>query len=84
MKLTLRGKGRLPTKIHTYAPKEKQWWITTFVPYLQGINPKDLVPEYTIKFDGLKPLFDDFAKAYSKKGWEFDKDKLTAVHKFDS
>lgn len=84
MKLTLRGKGRLPSKIHTYAPNDKQWWITTFAPYLQGVNPKDLVPEYTIEFKGFERLFDDFVKAHSKSDWKFDKNKLTAEYKFDS
>ena len=84
MKLTLKGKGNLPNTIHTYAPSEGQWWITTFVPYLQGVNPKDLAPEFTVWFDQAhKRLFDDFVKAYANKGWSCDKETLVLKHTFE-
>ena len=83
MKLILRGKGRLPQVIHTYEPKEKQWWITSFAPYLQGVNPKDLAPEFTVCFDQAhKQLFEDFIKKYPASGWKYDRKTLTLVYTF--
>lgn len=82
MKLNLQGKGNLPGKIRTYEPSQKQWWITTFVPKLQGVNPKDLEVEYTVQFDDAhKQLFEDFVNAHSHS-WSCDSEKLTIVHTF--
>ena len=89
MKLTLKGKERLPEIIDTYEPKNYQWWITSFVPYLQGVNPKDLAPEYTVHFDKNDPehmqLYKDFKAAcedhikngdsiYDWNSWTFDEE----------
>lgn len=68
MKLTLDGKGNLPQPIYTYDPQNvKQWWITSFVPHLQGVNPKDLAPTYEVYIDKNDPehmqIFEDFKKA---------------------
>lgn len=68
MKLVLAGKNNLPRLIHSYEPTEKQWWITTFVPYLQGVNPKDLAPEYTVWIDEEHTqLINDFDIACDQK-----------------
>lgn len=68
MRLTLHGKNNLPETICTYAPKEDQWWITTFVPYLQGINPKDLAPEYKVFFPKkMEQIFKDFVASQTKR-----------------
>lgn len=83
MKLVLRGKGRLPQEIRTFEPKEKQWWITSFAPYLQGVNPKDLAPEFTVWFDQAhKQLFEDFIKTYPANGWKYDRKTLSLVYTF--
>ena len=68
MKLALDGKGNLPQPIYTYDPQNvKQWWITSFVPHLQGVNPKDLAPTYEVYIDKNDPehmqIFEDFKKA---------------------
>ena len=67
MKLTLKGKGNLPEIIDSYVPEMNQWWITSFVPKLQGINPKDLTPEYKVFIEKNNPvhmqIFEDFKAA---------------------
>ncbi len=82
MTLTIKGKGTLPNQICRYAPREPQWWITSFVPQLQGVNPKDTVAEYTVQFNqSQKQLFDDFMKVRFPN-WSGDRNKLTLVHTF--
>ena len=90
MKLTLDSKGHLPHPIYiydTFKKNEKQWWITTFVPKLQGINPKDLTPKYDVYFNKNDPehmqIFKDFKAAcenhikngdsiYDWSSWSFE------------
>ena len=80
--ITIKGKGTLPNQICRYAPREPQWWITSFVPQLQGVNPKDTVAEYTVQFNqSQKQLFDDFMKVRFPN-WSGDRNKLTLVHTF--
>ena len=75
MTLTLKGKGRLPKLIRKFAPPEKQWWITTFVPGLQGVNPQDLTAEFSVQFDKAhERMFADFTKAHSDS-WNCDSKK---------
>ena len=88
MSLALHGKSNLPDEIYTYEPDEKQWWITTFAPYLQGVNPKDLAPTFKVWFEEkYKDLFYDFVKACQqnpewKEKWLWDEDKLYLEHTF--
>ena len=81
MAVNLRGKNNLPANISSYSPKDNQWWITTFVPYLQGVQPKDLAPTYTITFTKDKEqLFNDFVdtqiKACKNKVEIIERDKI--------
>lgn len=88
MSLALHGKNKLPDEIYTYEPDEKQWWITTFAPYLQGVNPKDLAPTFKVWFDEkYKDLFYDFVKACQqnpewKDKWLWREDELYLEHTF--
>ena len=90
MTLSLKGNGRLPKIIDTYDPIPDQWWITSFVPYLQGVNPIDLTAEYIVHFKKNNPehmqIFDDFKVAcedhitkgdsiYDWSSWTFEEDK---------
>ena len=90
MKLTLNGKGNLPEIIDSYVPEMNQWWITSFVPKLQGVNPKDLTAEYTVQFKRNNPehmqIYEDFKAAcknniekgdsiYNWSSWTFEEDK---------
>lgn len=67
MELNLQGKNNLPATIYNYTPAPKQWWITTFAPYLQGVQPKDLAPKFTITFTKeQEQLFNDFVESQIK------------------
>ncbi len=90
MTLTLKGKGNLLPIIDSYKPKLDQWWITSFTPDMQGINPKDLTAEYTVQFKRNNPehmqIYEDFKAAcknniekgdsiYNWSSWTFEEDK---------
>lgn len=70
--------------VFTYAPDEKQWWITGFNPKFQNTKAKDLSLFCWITFND-SAMFNDFYKIYSKstnkksKYWVLIKDIDTAL-----
>lgn len=84
MKLTLNYKNG--SNIISYKPSEKQWWITGFNPFKQGVRASDLTAIYTVTFNN-KTMFNDFYNKFGKgdnkdSRWTFDPKKITAMFVF--
>ena len=53
---------------------EEQWWITSFNPYYQNVNARDLSVTYTVDFTGNETLYNDFSSTELVRNdprWDF-------------
>ena len=70
-------------QIFSYNPSEKQWWITGFDPYEQGVQASNLTATYTVTFN-TQAMYNDFYNTWrgatdSQWKWTFDSKTLTAT-----
>ena len=55
------------SNIFSWAPTEKQWWITGFNPTIYDLNVKDMVMVGSMDFSGHKDEYDELKKAVINK-----------------
>ena len=81
MTMTLSYKGKT---IASYSPSKPQWWITSFNPFYQGVDPDDLSVSYTVDFSGNTGMYDEFSAAWrvGDTPWMFDIQNYTATLSF--
>ena len=78
MKLVYRGQDIL-----NYRPKEKQWWVTSFVPNIQNAKASNIVANFTVDFStrardrGMYIEFNNKYKDYHS--WNFNRGNYKAT-----
>lgn len=82
MKVTL--EDNQGNKILSYDPNEKQWWITGFNPYYQGVQADNLIATFTIYFSGNIDMYYAFKKSLrpDETRWTFNSKDYSATLTF--
>ena len=82
-KKTTRYKYNKNNELFSYAPKERQWWVTGFNPYQQNVSARQLEAAFTVNFKVHKGMYSAFRKKWKgDKRWSFQNNKETAQFLF--
>ena len=61
--------------LFTYAPTEKQWWITGFNPFYQDVFACNLKATFTVDFSGNRNMYREFKNKWGTQTntpWRFN------------
>ena len=86
MKMTLNLKDNKGNTIISYAPSDKQWWITGFNPAYKNVQASSLTATYSVTFNS-STMYNAFYNTWggvtdSQWKWTFDPKTLTATLTF--
>lgn len=83
MTMTLNLKDNKGNTIISYAPSDKQWWITGFNPAYKNVNASSLTASYAVTFND-STMYNDFKRSLDpdEKRWVFDDKKYIATFTF--